>query len=119
MISQRKVERKYKRLLKDVETDSFYKIDLDNRINCYVCECSHITKTIDVDAGVTPFFHNCEKCGRMAKSTFYNDIAPDQQPTQEWYRPTLKEVMKMRKKESLLDHVLSGGLLSRLSARPK
>ena len=108
--SKREIERKYNKLLKDVETDDFYKIDLKNRINCYVCDCGHITKTKDVDAGVTPYIHKCERCGQMARSTFYKDIAPEQQPTEEWYRPTLKQVLKMRKKEDLLDHILQGGL---------
>ena len=113
MQSQREIERKYNKLLKDVETNDFYKIDLTNRVNCYACDCSHITKTKDIDAGVTPFMHICEKCGQTAKSTFYRDIAPKQQPTEEWYRPTLKKVMKMRKNEALLDHVLQGGLIVR------
>ena len=110
MQSQREIERKYSKLLKDVETNVFYKIDLTNRVNCYVCGCGHITKTKDVDAGVTPFMHKCEKCGQMAQSTFYKDIVPEQQPTEEWFRPTLKQVLKMRKNEGMLDHILQGGL---------
>ena len=110
MQSRREIKRKYNKLLKDVETNEFYKIDLTNRVNCYVCSCGHITKTKDVDAGVTPFMHTCEKCGQMARSTFYEDIVPEQQPTEEWYRPTLKEVLKMRKNEGMLDHILQGGL---------
>lgn len=111
MKSQREVERQYNRLLKDVETKDFYKIDLTNRVNCYVCQkCRHITKTIDVDAGVTPFMHTCESCGDMAQSTFYKDVAPNLKPTQEWYRPSLKQVLKMRSDEGMLDHVLKGGL---------
>ncbi len=113
MQSQREVERKYNKLLKDVETKEFYKIDLINRVNCYVCSCGHITKTKDVDPGTTPFMHKCEECGQMARSTFYKDIAPELNPTEEWFRPTLKQVLKMRKSEGLLDHVLSGGLIVR------
>lgn len=103
------IERKYKQLLEDVENNEFYKVDLTNRVNCYVCSCGHITKTKDVDPGVTPFLHDCEKCGQMAKSTFYRDIAPQQQPTQEWYRPTLEEVLEI-KHDGLVDHILNGGL---------
>ena len=111
MNSQREIERKYNKLLHDVATHEFYKIDLTNRVNCYQCKsCGHITKTRDVDAGVTPFIHRCEKCNGMAYSTFYTDIAPDQQPTEEWYRPTLKQVLKMRNKPDLLNHILQGGL---------
>jgi len=110
MESQREIEKKYKRLMDDVATHDFYKVDLTNRVNCYVCSCRHITKTKDVDAGVTPFLSECEACGRMAQSTMYRDIAPEKQPTIEWYRPTLKEVLKMRNKPMLLDHILNGGL---------
>jgi hypothetical protein len=110
MKSQREVEKKYNELMQRVATDEYYKIDLTNRVNCYICSCGHITKTKDVDAGCTPMFHSCEKCGKSARSTFYKDIAPEKNPTQEWYRPSLSKVLKMRKNESLLDHILSGGL---------
>ena len=111
MISQREVERKYSKLMNDVQTNKFYtEIDLTNRVNCYSCKCGHITKTKDIDAGVTPFMFSCEKCGGTATSSFFKDIAPEQKPTFEWYRPTLKQVMKMRKNEYSLDHVLQGGL---------
>lgn len=110
MISQREVEKKYKELLLKVATHDYYKIDLTNRVNCYSCGCGHITKTKDVDAGVTPFMHQCEKCENMATSSFYKDIAPQQLPTEEWYRPTLKQVLKMRTKEGMIEHILSGGL---------
>jgi hypothetical protein len=39
----------------------------------------------------------CEKCKGTAYSSFFKDIAPNQDPTIEWYRPTLKQVLKMRK----------------------
>lgn len=111
MISQREIERKYSKLLNDVETNDFYKVDLTNRVNCYVCQtCKHITKTKDIDSGVTPFMSHCESCGNYAQSTFYKDIAPDQPHTWEWFRPSLKQVLKMRKNEGMLDHILSGGL---------
>ena len=111
MQSIREIERKYNKLLKDVETNDFYRRkDLSNRVNCYVCSCGHVTKTKDIDAGVTPFMHKCEKCGQMARSTFGKDVVPHQQPTEEWYRPTLKQVLKMRKNEGLLNHILQGGL---------
>jgi RNase P subunit RPR2 len=109
MRSKREIEREYKKLLTDVATKDFYKVDLTNRVNCYVCtKCHRITKTIDVDAGVTPFIHTCGHCGSDAHSTFYKDIAPHFKPTQEWYRPTLEQVLKM--KGGLLDHILQGGL---------
>ena len=49
MISQRELERKFNKLLKEVETNDFYtEIDLTNRVNCYVCENGHLTKTKDI-----------------------------------------------------------------------
>jgi RNase P subunit RPR2 len=112
MESQRQVERKYNKLMNDVKTSDYYKIDLTNRVNCYTCQkCNHITKTKDIDSGVIPFMFTCEKCGGTAYSSFFRDIAPNQQPTIEWYRPTLKQVMKMRKKDNgILDHIFNGGL---------
>lgn len=114
-ISQREVERKYKKLLEDVSTKEYYtKIDLTNRVNVYSCKCGNKFKTIDKDAGVTPMFKNCILCGTTAVSSMYKDIAPELKPVAEWYRPSLKECLKMRKNEPLLDHILAGGLEFRL-----
>lgn len=112
MISQREIERKYNKLLKEVKTDDFYtKTDLTNRVNCYQCQkCWHITKTKDIDSGVIPFMFSCEECKGEAYSTFFKDIAPNQIPTIEWYRPTLKQVLKLRNKPYELEHILKGGL---------
>lgn len=107
------IKRQYERLLKDVETNDFYKIDLTNRVNCYVCpNCGHVTKTKDVDSGVTPFMFKCERCGELATSTFYKDIIPNQKPTWEWYRPSL-DALLYDKNDYDLDHILQGGLKSR------
>jgi RNase P subunit RPR2 len=110
IMTKKEIKKRYKKLLKDVETKDFYKIDLTNRFNCYICTCGHITKTRDVDSGVTPFMHTCEKCGHIARSTFYRDIKPIQEPTQEWYRPTLKELLKEKNNDGFLEHVFNGGL---------
>lgn len=113
MISVKEIIKKYNELLLKVKTEDFYKIDLTNRVNCYRCStCHHITKTKDIDAGVTPFMFTCENCGETATSTFYTDIAHLQEPTIEWYRPSLKQVLKLRKKEDngMIDHILQGGL---------
>lgn len=107
-MSVRECTRRYNKMLKTYES----KVD-PNRVNCYRCDrCDSTTKTIDVDDGVTPLFHQCEYCGNyFARSTAYHDIAPKQKPTQEWYRPSLKETLKWRgKNDSMLKHVLNGGL---------
>ena len=81
-----------------------------NKTNCYTCNnCGHITKTIDINAGVTPFMHKCENCDTgVGVSSFYHDIAPEQKHTVEWYRPSLAETLKL--KSEILIHVLDGGL---------
>lgn len=110
MKSEREVIREYNSMLKKVADRPMFG-DNGNGINCYVCEdCGHITKTIDIDLGVTPFMHVCESCGSWARSTMYKDINPTVKPTQEWYRPSLKQCLKMRKHEAALQHILDGGL---------
>lgn len=111
--SERSIRRKYAKLMEDVGTNDFYKTDLTNRVNCYVCRCGHITKTKDIAPGVTPFMFECELCKGTAQSTFYTDIAIHKQPTIEWYRPDIEETIKLRKSPGELDHVLRGGLLDR------
>lgn len=109
------VTKKYNKLMNDIATKGFYKRVEGDRFNCYTCQsCGHITKTRDIDSGVTPFSHACEKCKGRALSSFYKDIRPDIKPSQEWYRPSLQEVLKLRKNAPLLEHVLKGGLLSRI-----
>jgi len=101
------IEKKYNEIIAYYEKDET--INLTNRVNCYRCnECGHITKTRDIDKGVTPFMHLCEKCNGMAFSSFYEDIVPNQQPTQEWYRPRLKKVYNMS--DAMIEHILNGGL---------
>ena len=108
-MNKEEITKEYNKLLEDVKTNDFYKIDLTNRVNCYTCQkCGHITKTKDIDAGVTPFMISCEKCKEVAYSSFYNDIAPTQEATIEWYRPSLEETINSE--EVTLDHILQGGL---------
>ncbi len=114
-MTNKQIALRYAALIKEVATVDFYKVDLTNRVNCYTCDvCNRITKTIDRDAGVTPMFHACENCRHpRARSSFYSDISPHLNPSQEWYRPTLDEVLKMKNESALVEHVLSGGLLVR------
>lgn len=111
-MTKQEVTTRYEKLLRDVAEKDFYtKIDLTNRLNVYTCEsCGHSTVTKDVDAGVTPFWHQCEACGQGATSSFYR-VAEGLKATQEWYRPTLEDCLKIRKHSpGLLEHVLKGGL---------
>lgn len=120
MKSQREVERMYQKLIHDVKTKEFYKVDLTNRVNFYVCPSGHFIKTIDRHPGVTPMFIPCPICNSSAKSNFYTGGISGIKPTHEWYRPSLEECQKMRgKKENLLDHILMGGLELREIEKPK
>ena len=111
-MKKEEIEKRYSELISDVKTNEFYtKIDLTNRVNCYTCtKCRRTTKTKDIDAGVTPFIIGCSHCGAEATSSMYHDNAPSLKPTQEWYRPELKELLDGSRSEAALDHVLSGGL---------
>lgn len=103
----------WQNLLKDVATKDFYKTDLTNRVNYYTCsgEQTHLTKTKDIDAGVTPMFIPCPVCGARASSHGYGeDKIPDMEPTHEWFRPTLDQVLKKKKEPHLIAHYLGGGL---------
>lgn len=65
------------------------------------------------------FIKRCDVCGLEATSSFYKDIAPHLKPTYEWYRPTLNEVFKMRKKDNgMLEHIFKGGLNFRKINQP-
>ena len=82
--------------------------------NVYVCPKSHMTVTVDVDVGVTPFILKCrrEGCDEFAQSRFYpksprHYSMPD--PEWEWYRPGYEEYLLMEHD----DHVEKGGLLIR------
>lgn len=109
---KKETEKKYKQLLKDVEEKEFFKNAKKNVFNCYKCtDCGTITKTKDIDAGVTPASIVCKGCNSLSWSSFYNDIKPNEEHTAEWYRPSLKEVLQLS--SGALDHVLKGGLLYR------
>ena len=111
-LSVREATKMYNKLMHEVKTNDYYKRDDEEKINCYVCSCGRVTKTISIDVGVTPFMCSCV-CGNIARSTFFKDVVPDQSVNVEFYRPTLKEFLKLRKNQDLLEHVTKGGLLSR------
>lgn len=112
MISQRELERRYIKLMNDVETGDYYKVDLTNRVNTYRCGQGHLMITIDRDAGVTPMFMTCPKCGSQSTSAGYNPKDKESlNPTYEWFRPDFVQCLKMRRKnDGMLEHVLKGGL---------
>jgi len=111
-MKKEQIIKEYNKMLKFPELSGDVPAD---RFNCYVCkECETITKTIDVDKGTTPFFHTCSntECDGFATSTFYDDILPNENPIQEWFRPTLDETLQYFKEGNLglVDHIINGGL---------
>lgn len=105
-MNKKQIKKEYDAMLQLVE--EHFKDTPVNRINCYVCPDGHITKTIDVDRGVTPFMHTCGTCGKPAQSTFYRDTDPPGVVTEEWYRPSLEETLKAS--QGMQWHILNGGL---------
>lgn len=106
MRSVREVTKAYNEMLKMMEN----KPEHDPKINVYSCPNGHHTITKDVDKGVTPFMHLCATCKEMAHSSFYK-CDQTLEPVEEWYRPSLEETLKLRKKQGgMLDHILQGGL---------
>lgn len=102
MMSQGELEKKYSKIeIKPAD---------ENRVNCYVCKCGYVTKTIDIHEGVTPMFLTCDCCKGTGISTGYHDITPDKAPEYEWFVPTLQEFLKHRKSPAMIEHLLLGGL---------
>ena len=86
-----------------------------NKINTYTCPNGHVTVTISLDEGVTPFMLRCKQklnakhdCTDFAKSAFYQ-CDQSLTPEYEWYKPIdIKKVSK-----DLREHVRNGGLILR------
>lgn len=95
--------------------------DFKPRFNYYRCDtCRGVYTTVDVHRGTTPMLLNCRLgCGGVMQSAFYPH--PEDWPVTvsriadaEWYKPTLTEQKKMRRKaRGLYDHVRLGGLILR------
>lgn len=107
-VSRRQITKQYKSMV-----DTFTKTKGNKGwTNCFNCKtCLHTTKTINKDHGVTPYYINCEKCGNESYSSGFCDLKPEDQPTYEWYRPTLKQTIKLRKKNGTELGLVMGGML--------
>ena len=92
------------------------------RRNAYFCNsCRRVTISVDVDNGVTPMFHPCVHCKKMATSFMYQVPACLRYDFSngikvlpadiEWYKPDEREIIKLSVDEN--EHVKKGGLLSR------
>jgi hypothetical protein len=83
------------------------------RINVYSCAAGHLTVTVDVDEGVTPFMMGCKTpgCNHDTTSSFYpRGPKPPHipEPQWEWFKPTAKQLRKMD--EGMRQHCEMGGL---------
>lgn len=109
-MKKKEIENEYRKMMSNI-FQNYGDSKPENRINCYLCRnCGHIIKTIDVDYGTTPMFIKCEKCSfDLASSTFYENMPQEIEPTYVWYRPSLKETLKLTCR--MVDHVLKGGLV--------
>lgn len=75
-----------------------------HQINQYTCKNGHVTTTLDIHEGTTPFLTSCPDCGIAAASAFYRcDQSLDADLI--WYRPT-------RVSEVNREHVEMGGLIT-------
>jgi protein gp37 len=85
----------------------------DPRVNVYVCEDSHMTVTVDVDDGVTPFMLGCrqEGCDHFAQSSMYprgEALKRYPAPAWEWFKPSPEELRGMD--AGMREHCEMGGL---------
>lgn len=109
MESVRSVTRKYLEMVKLAESQE----PSYGTVNVYDCSNGHSTTTKDVDKGTTPFVIGCRFCKELAQSRMYRTGQNPEVIHVEFYRPSLKEALKLRKNPNLLEHVLNGGLLKR------
>ena len=90
------------------------------RLNKYTCEkCSGTIITIDRDEGVTPFMLKCridERCMGSMTSSFYQ--IKEGNPTHEWYKPDVGEIMKSS--PGMKEHYAQRGLnIRKIAEREK
>ena len=102
------VTKKYNKLVSEIETLRMY--DGRGEYNGYECEkCGHVTVTLYVDKGVTPFIIRCRKCGGMARHEYTSRTPPRHSDVKRWVRPTLEQLLEMN--IATIKHVLNGGLV--------
>lgn len=101
----------YNKLVKDIAPTEADKEKLNTTTIDYVCGGHHVTKTKKIDLGTIPLQIPCPTCGQTAiHMGKESDLMPEQEPTHEWFRPTLEQVLSCQKKPNLLEHFLNGGL---------
>lgn len=109
-MERKEIEKKYCKLTKEIESMHIY--DGRDTVDRYLCEkCGGFLHTTYKDKGVTPFTITCPMCGGIMShtQTFKKETVPDYVEVKKWYRPTLKQTLKMS--ERSIEHILNGGLI--------
>lgn len=109
-MTREEIKERYDRMLSEIGDSEMY--DGRNTVDRYVCEkCGNHIHTTYRDKGVTPFTIICPTCGGIMKhtQTFDRNEVPDDVEVKEWYRPSLKETLKMS--DGWIDHIINGGLV--------
>lgn len=104
------IEKEYKKLVDSIENLRMY--DGRGTVDRYVCEkCGYTIFTTYRDKGVTPFTIRCSRCnGTMFHDkTYEKGQVPENLVIKDWYRPSLKETLKLS--EGMIEHILNGGLI--------
>lgn len=106
-LSQREVTRRYKKMVASVEETGRE----PKGPNVWVCECGNIMRCRHLDYGTTPMTLSCWVCQKGSLVSKWQDTMPDLPFSHEWYRPSLRQTLKLRtKRPQLVEHILLGGL---------
>ena len=109
-MTKKQIEKKYNALVGRIEDMGIY--DGRGTVDRYECEkCGCVMHTTYKDKGVTPFATSCRECGGLMRhtKTFSKEVVPTHIKVINWYRPTLKQVLKMP--DGIVEHILNGGLI--------
>lgn len=101
------ITRRYKEIDKAIANEE----DNAGQKICFVCsKCKQAVKTEIKDKGLIPRGIICPFCGEEALPTD-RDVMKDFEPTYEWVRPTLEEVLEHHDKPVTCNFFLGGGLM--------
>ena len=112
-ITRNHITKRYNDMLKKYTPEKLQEFEKGVKTHAYECVKGHRIMTIDINPGTTPVLIKCQQCNNFATSQGYHKTK--EEPKIEWYRPTLKEVLKQISKGrwAMADHVLNGGLEKR------
>lgn len=109
-MNKKQIEKKYNALVDRIEGMRIY--DGRGTVDRYECQkCGCTMHTTYKDKGVTPFCTLCPECGGTMQhtKTFSKEVVPPFIKVLNWYRPTLKQTLKMP--DGIVEYILNGGLI--------